>query len=251
MAISATQYIDLLYKKLLGVDKTDLPANKSAAGETIASPLMLRGDILWKQSDQIPATAAAVTNIVQAYTGTNTVTATADNTTTAVGGVFPTWKTGLTNWIPPEFDTVNLSNTYRVQVYYGASGLSNPQTSGTQIYADGSGGTGEWYFDYKAGTLNFIGGTIPTGMTGSSVIYISGYRYVGQVGTNYLIANTGPQTLTGNVAIANTTASTSNTTGALIVSGGLGVTGNVYIDAVYLTSNNFSANAITVDGGGF
>jgi hypothetical protein len=37
----------------------------------------------------------------------------------------------------------------------------------------------------------------------------------------------------------------------LIVSGGLGVTGNVYIDAVYLTSNNFSANAITVDGGGF
>ena len=71
MAISATQYIDLLYKKLLGVDKTDLPANKSAAGETIASPLMLRGDILWKQSDQIPATAAAVTNIVQAYTGTN------------------------------------------------------------------------------------------------------------------------------------------------------------------------------------
>ena len=251
MAISTSQYIDLLYKKLLGVDKTDLPANKSAAGETIASPLMLRGDILWKQSDQIPATAAAVSGIVQAYTGTGTVAATADNTTTAVGGVFPTWKTGLTNWIPPEFDTVNLSNTYRVQVYYGASGLSNPQTSGTQIYADGSGGTGEWYFDYKAGTLNFIGGTIPTGMKGSSVIYISGYRYVGQVGTNYLIANTGPQTLTGNVAIANTTASTSNTTGALIVSGGLGVTGNVYIDAVYLTSNNFSANAITVDGGGF
>ena len=48
MAISATQYIDLLYKKLLGVDKTDLPTNKSAAGETIASPLMLRGDIVWK-----------------------------------------------------------------------------------------------------------------------------------------------------------------------------------------------------------
>lgn len=88
-------------------------------------------------------------------------------------------------------------------------------------------------------------------MTGSSVIYISGYRYIGQVGTNYLIANTGPQTLTGNVAIANTTVSTSNTTGALIVSGGIGVTGNVYVDGINLTSNNFTANAITVDGGGF
>ena len=54
MAISTSQYIDLLYKKLLGVDKTDLPTNKSAAGETIASPAMIRGDILWKQSDKIP-----------------------------------------------------------------------------------------------------------------------------------------------------------------------------------------------------
>lgn len=251
MAISATQYIDLLYKKLLGVGKTDLPGNKSAAGEVIASPLMLRGDILWKQSDQIPTTAAAVTDIVQAYTATGTATTTADNTTTAIGGVYPTWKTGLTNWIPPEFDTVNLSNTYRVQVYYGASGLSNPQSQGTQIYADGSGGTGEWYFDYKSGTLNFIGGTIPTGMTSVSVIYISGYRYIGQVGTNYLIANTGPQLLSGNVAISNTTVSISNTSGALTVAGGLGVTGNVYLDSLYLTSNNITANSITVDGGGF
>ena len=124
MAISTSQYIDLLYKKLLGVDKTDLPTNKSAAGETIPSPLMLRGDIVWKQSDQIPSTAAAVTGIVQANTGSLSIQTTADNTTTAIGGVYPTWKTGLTNWIPPEFDSVNLSNTYRVQVYYGASGLS-------------------------------------------------------------------------------------------------------------------------------
>ena len=250
MAISTSQYIDLLYKKLLGVDKTDLPTNKSAAGETIPSPLMLRGDIVWKQSDQIPSTAAAVTGIVQANTGSLSIQTTADNTTTAIGGVYPTWKTGLTNWIPPEFDSVNLSNTYRVQVYYGASGI-NPAANGTQIYADGSGSTGEWYFDYKAGTLNFIGGTIPTGMTGSSVIYISGYRYIGQVGTNYLIANTGPQSLSGNVAISNTTPSTSNTTGALTISGGLGVTGNVFIDSISITTNNFTANAITVDAGTF
>jgi hypothetical protein len=51
--------------------------------------------------------------------------------------------------------------------------------------------------------------------------------------------------------VSNTTTSTSNSTGALVVSGGLGVTGNIYIDGLYLTSNNFSANSVTVDGGGF
>jgi hypothetical protein len=88
-------------------------------------------------------------------------------------------------------------------------------------------------------------------MTGSSVIYISGYRYIGQIGTNYLIANTGSQLLSGNVAIANTTSSTSNTTGALTVAGGLGVTGNVYVDGINITTNNFTANNLVVDGGGF
>ena len=29
------------------------------------------------------------------------------------------------------------------------------------------------------------------------------------------------------------------------------VSGNVYVDELYLTSNNFSANSVTVDGGGF
>jgi hypothetical protein len=88
-------------------------------------------------------------------------------------------------------------------------------------------------------------------MTSSSVIYISGYRYIGQVGTNYLIANTGPQSLSGNVSISNTTPSTSNTTGALTISGGLGVTGNVFIDSISITTNNFTANAIIVDAGTF
>ena len=187
MAINQTAYVDLLVKKLYGVDKTDLPGNKSPSNEAIASPLLNRGDKTWTQATSIPTTAAAVSNIVQAYTTTSLVECTGDNTTTPVSSVYPTWKTGLTNWIPPEFDTVNGTNTYRVAVYFAATGAAASFPTGfTQIYADGSGGVGEYYFDYQAGTLNFIGGTIPAGMSGSSRIYVVGYRYVGLTGVTNL-----------------------------------------------------------------
>jgi len=184
MAISDSIKTDLLYKKLFGVTKTDTAANKSPSNEATASPFLNRGDKTWTQASLIPTTAAAVTGVVQAYTTTSKIETTGDATTTKIGGTaYPTWNTGLTDWIPPEFDTANVSNTYRVQVYYGLTGVSNPaSTGGTQIFADGSGGTGEWYFDYQSGVLNFIGGTLPSGMTSSSVIYIYGYRYIGTKG---------------------------------------------------------------------
>ena len=43
------------------------------------------------------------------------------------------------------------------------------------------------------------------------------------------VLNSGPQLISGNVYISNTISSTSNTTGALVVSGGVGIAGNVYI----------------------
>jgi hypothetical protein len=248
MAISATQYIDLLVKKIYGVAKTDTSTNKGYSNETVASPLINRGDKIYLQTSSIPSSPAAVTGIVQANTGTNAVQCTYDNTTVPVGSVYPTWKTGLTDWIPPEFGT-----GYAVSVYVGSSDLSNPTTQGTQIFAAGEGGAnpGEFWFDYQAGVLNFIGQTIPPALTSTGVVYISGYRYIGKTGAQYLIANTGPQLLTGNVAISNTTPSISNTTGALTVTGGLGVTGNVYVDSLVVTTNNVTANAVTVDAGIF
>ena len=248
MAISSTQYIDLLYKSLTGVAKTDLPANKSSSNEAIASPILNRGDQTWTEAGLIPTTAAAVAGVVQAYTGSSKATATAETTAQAVGGVFPSWKTNLTNWVPPQFDTANITNTYRVRIYYGASGLSDPASSGgTQIFADGSSGTGEWYFDYASGVLNFIGGTIPAGMTGSSVIYVYGYRYVGKVGVTNLPAITASGTSTFSAinvlsgAFTATTTSSSTTTGALVVSGGLGVGGSAFIGGNLTVSGTINA----------
>jgi len=177
MAILDSAKVDLLYKKLFGVAKTDTATNKGASNESIASPAINRGDKIWTLASSIPATAAAVTGIVQAYQTTSAVQCTADNTTTAVGGVYPTWKTNLTDWIPPEF-----GSTYFVAVYSDSSGVGNPVSTGTQMFDSGIGGVGEWFFDYQSGVLNFIGGTIPAALTASKVVYITGYRYIGEIG---------------------------------------------------------------------
>ena len=156
MAIPQDQIVDLLYKQAFGVTKTDTAAIKSPSNESIPSPALIRGDTIWVQSNLIPSIAAPTTDIVQAYTGANAVQTVADNTTVPISGVYPTWKTNLTNWIPQEFGA-----TYSVQVWVDNPGVSNPTLTGTQIFADGSGGTGQYYYNYQSGVLNFIGETIP------------------------------------------------------------------------------------------
>ena len=46
MAISIAQYVDLLFKKLQGVAKTANATVKGASNESIASPPLLRADVI-------------------------------------------------------------------------------------------------------------------------------------------------------------------------------------------------------------
>ena len=177
MAISQPQIVDLLFKQAYGVTKTDTSTNKSPSNESIPSPLLIRADTMWVNSGNIPSIAASVSGLIQAYTGSSAVECVADTTTVPIGGVFPTWKTNLTYWIPQEFGA-----TYSVKVYVDSPGAANPTVTGTQIFAAGAAGIGEFYFNYQSGVLNFIGETIPPSLTSSRVIYIVGYRYVGAVG---------------------------------------------------------------------
>lgn len=240
MSIPISQKVDLLYKQAFGVTKTDTESNKSPSNEAIASPLLNRGDTLWSQADQIPGTAAAVASIVQAYTGSNAVECTADNTTVPVGGVYPTWKTDLTYWIPQEF-----GSTYAVSVYVDDSGVADPTSTGTQIFGAGSGGTGEFYYNYQSGVLNFIGETIPTALTSSKVLYIVGYRYIGKTGVTNLpdsqIGNLDitDQTITGQDTDANIIF-TPNGTGQVVTSGN--------ITASYFYGNGSQLTGIDTSG---
>jgi hypothetical protein len=192
MAITDAKKVDYLWKKIgYGATKTDTNANKLAPNEAIASPLLLRGDKTWNQASSIPAVLpGSSSGVVTVYPTSNPNETTADATATANR----TWKTGLTDWIPPEF-----GSTYQVKVYIHTSGDAAGATGGDQVFATGSGNNDEWFFDYQSGVLHFIGANLPNGVdfTGKSV-YISGGRYTGTIGLQNNVAATGDFTFTGN-----------------------------------------------------
>ena len=190
MAITDSQKIDYLFKKVgYGATKTDVNSNKLAPNEAIPSPALIRGDVIWNQSDEIPSVKPGSTSgVVQIYTGATSVETTADNTATANR----TWKTGVTDWIPPQF-----GSTYLVNVYIHTSGdAANSNTISNRVFVTGSGNNDEWFFDYESGVLNFIGTNLPDGksFSGKSV-YIEGARYIGNKGMG---GGTGAYTFTDN-----------------------------------------------------
>ena len=224
MAISTEQRVDYLFKKLgYGLTKTDTNANKKAPNESIPSPLLIRGDKVWQQADSIPGVKpGSSSGVVTVYSGSSTVETTEDNTATADR----TWKTGITDWIPPEFGA-----TYLVSVFVHTAGdAANAESSGTRLFVTGSGNNDEWFFDYQSGVLNFIGDNYPNGIdfTGKSV-YISGATYTGAFGVG---AAAGEDANLGNLTISDTTLGTANTNDDIILSpNGTGV---VDVDAVGL-----------------
>lgn len=201
MAISTEQRVDYLFKKLgYGLTKTDTNDNKKAPNENIPSPLLLRGDKVWQQAGEIPSVKpSSSASPVTIYSGSSTVECTEDNTATADR----TWKTGITDWIPPEFGA-----TYLVSVFVHTSGdAANAESSGTRLFVTGSGNDDEWFFDYQSGVLNFIGDNYPNAIsnwTGKSV-YISGAVYTGSFGVG---SSAGQDAELGNLVISDTTIST-------------------------------------------
>jgi hypothetical protein len=179
MAYSDAQKVDLLYKKLFGVAKTDTSTNKGASNEANSSPSLIRLDNAWTKSDEITTTPPGANNsIIRIYQNSTAVQCTADITTTPVSGVYPTWQTQLTDWIPPEF-----GSGYFIKVYSDNVAAGNVVATGTNLSDAGISGVGEWFFDYQAGILNFVGSSaIPAALTSSKVIYITGYRYIGEIG---------------------------------------------------------------------
>jgi len=234
--MSDAQKLDYLWKKIgYGVAKTADSASKEAFNESIASPLLYRGDLIWTQSGSVPATPpASTTSLIQVYKdgGGAGYSPTVECTEDLTAPDNQTWLTGLANWIPTQF-----GDNYLVQVYVAASGVTNPQTVGTKLFGAGSGNDDTWFFDYQAGVLNFNGANIPsqitTGVTGKS-IYIVGYRYIGEYGVDTTFISNGTSNVQvvssgGNVTVG--VAGTSNvavfSTGGVQVNGNISATGNI------------------------
>jgi len=259
-SFNESQKIDYLWKKVgYGVTKTAEPASKEAFNESIASPLLYRGDLIWTQSGDIPATPpASTTSLVQVYKdGVGSYSPAVQCTEDLTAPDNQTWKTNSTNWIPTQF-----GDNYLVQVYAGAANISNPQTAGTKLFGAGSGSDDTWFFDYQSGVLNFNGATIPTAIgTGTAnTIYVVGYRYVGEFGVDTTFISNGTSNVSIGTANANVTISVNGTgnvavfsnTGAYVsgvVSVSGNVTGNYFIgngsQLTGVTASSVDANALT------
>ena len=170
MAITDAKKVDYLWKKIgYGATKTDTNAAKKAPNEAIASPLLLRGDRTWNQANEIAGTLpGSSTGVVTVYPTSNPQETTADGTAAANR----TWKTGLTDWIPPE-----LGSTYQVKVYiHTSSDAGNAASSGDQVFATGSGNNDEWFFDYQSGVLHFIGNNLPSAVALPFVLSATSFK---------------------------------------------------------------------------
>jgi hypothetical protein len=139
------------------------------------------------------------------------------------------------------------------KVWVDTAGAADPTVTGTQIFAPGISGVGEFYFDTQAGVLNFIGETIPSTLTAGKSIFITGYRYVGQLGVTNL-----PSANIGNIQITGNTIATLNTNGDLVfdpngsgnvrILANTSVTGNITASGFVSATGNVTGNYFIGNG---
>jgi len=206
MAISDAQKVDYLLKKIgYGISKTDTSTNKSPANESISSPLLIRGDGLYAQSDLISVVGtlpASNSSVVTVYRDSLSSAVLAVNDGTAATN--RTWKTNLTDWVGPEF-----GSGYAVKVYTGTVQTAANASSGTSLPVDGSGNNDSWFFDYQSGVLNFADTNVPSSI--AAQVWVVGARYTGAKGVNSLLSTA--TVGTANVSLYdNVTAYTTNQT---------------------------------------
>ena len=206
MAISDAQKVDFLIKKIgYGISKTDTSTNKSPANESISSPLLIRGDGLYAQSDLITNVGtlpSANTAVISVYRDSLSSAVLCTNDGTAATN--RTWKTNLTDWIGPEF-----GSGYAVKVYTGTVQTASNASAGTALPVDGSGNNDSWFFDYQSGVLNFADTNVPSSI--AAQVWVVGARYTGSKGVNSLLSST--TVSTANVSLYDSvTAYTTNQT---------------------------------------
>lgn len=238
MAISDTQKVDYLYKKLgYGVAKTDTSSVKSPSNEANASPLLIRGDTLWVSSGSIPTTApSANTSVVAVYVGTNAIKTVNDGT----ASTNRTWITNQPDWIGSEFGA-----TYQPRVWAAPSATANAAATGTRLFPDGSGNNDSWFFDPQAGILNFADTNVPTAVAGN-VVFIEGYRYIGAKG----VANISANTFLQNLTITNTTIGTTTANANIILApNGTGIVNISSTTAMAIPSGNTAQEPADVPSG--
>jgi len=173
VAASQEQKLDFLLKKIgYTASKTGIAEDSSLSGtkkapfaEALPSPLVVRADTIWSNSDSIPSTptgasTAGVTQYYSSFRMTVDSTVSGNRAFVARDTYGDNNSTALNNWIDTQFNS-----GYIVKVYAG-----DPNSGGTQLSAAGSGSNDTWFFDYSSGVLNFNGSVVPSAVNSHSCI---------------------------------------------------------------------------------
>ena len=188
MPITESQKLDMLWKKVMfRVAETDA-INKIAQNESIPTHVNLLNDDIWTDSSLIPIPAAELVNVTASYLVHGAARLVMNKTVSE----FTSWYTvdaitgeKLDGWIPPSIDP-----SYMVTVYNGDLS-SNPTGGILNPFATGH----EWIFDYESGVLYFPN-SVPVGIDTISLLWITGYRYIGRRGVvlndNNVYTNSAP-----------------------------------------------------------
>ncbi|RYD60110.1 MAG: hypothetical protein EOP83_20230, partial [Verrucomicrobiaceae bacterium] len=189
MAVSSTDKIDFLWKKVLfGVSKTATDVNKAGSNETIASPITIYASNIWTQTDSaaIPLTPpTSNTSVITVLTGANRVRMTNDTTSAPNIAWLATSTFGNANTRMIDFVAPTFGPGYAVEVFVGDPNGSKAAKITPDVPNE------EFVFDYSAGVLYFTN-NIPTNKNatiGSGTVsvatdgvYIKAYRYSGAKG---------------------------------------------------------------------
>ena len=144
--------------------------------------------------------------------------------------------TGSISSHPYVFTTTNTERMRLTTAGFLGIGVSNPQS---MLDVVGGVAVGNYAGNQAAGSNNIIVSGqvgIGTSLPGQNLAVVGTTLLAGNLQVNGNIVSTASGQI-GNIAITNTTAATSSTTGALTVGGGVGVAGNAFVGGNIVVTN--------------
>jgi hypothetical protein len=231
-------------------------------GLTVAATILSDGIRSRTGADFTVSANGPSSNVVLSPTGSGNVTTAAN--ISAAGNVTASYYFGdgsqLTNvaatsaGFPVTAGTSNIAATTN-----GNIRITVNSTPNVVVFAD----SGVYVTGVASATGNVTGGNLLTGGLVSATANVTGGNIItgglinatgnitgGNISTTG-IATIATATITTFANVTATTAATSNITGALRVAGGVGVTGNIYADGMYVAGDSVLTTTSTVDGGTF
>ena len=203
---------------------------------TVGSKTWIWNGSAWDLQLANTTTLTAFTN--SAFTQANSAFGVANNAssnTTLLFGIELTQNSSITAVTTNTTAAFIQANSAFIQ-----ANLAYTQSNSAAVYANGA---------FAQANAAFAQDNLVFSVANSAGIYANGAF----IAANAALSNTSSLITvngTSQIVVANTTTSTSNATGSLVIKGGLGVSSNVYANAIYTNGLFYAANGNPISTGG-